>query len=109
MQTGGFSLGVVTAPAAPAAGAFGLIAQSHISMQAQTGNYSLNVDDGTGTINIKKDTALTVSAGKYTHTVTGGPTEIKNTDNTTLLKSKNKVTVECTDRGMDIKARIRCS
>ncbi len=104
VEKGGLSIGVVTGPGSPQVGAFGLIANTHISMQAETGNFALHVDKGTATINIKKDTTFTVSAGKYEHTVTGGPTHISNTDNTTLIDSKGRVKLHSKEGPMFMRA-----
>ncbi len=104
VQNGGFSLGVGTAPHTPGAGGVDIVANTFMKLQAQTGDFSLNVDAGTGTVNIHGDTALTVAAGKYETTVTGGPTTIKNTNNTTTVESNGQVTFESKTAGMDIKA-----
>ena len=104
VQGGGFSLGVGADPNAPGAGGVDVVANSFIKLQAKTADFSLDVDAGTGTVNIHGDTALTVAAGKYETTVTGGPTTIKNTDSPTTVESNGLVTVESKAAGMDLKA-----
>jgi type VI secretion system secreted protein VgrG len=80
VQDGGIGIGVKLVPGDPAAGVFGLAAESHISMQSTTGNYSLNVDAGRSTTNIHSHTHTTVAAGEYVVNVTGGMIQLKNND-----------------------------
>jgi type VI secretion system secreted protein VgrG len=105
VQDGGVSIGVKLAPLAPAGGKYTIEALSDITSHTTTGNYVLNVDAGTSTTNIHGATTVTVAAGKYEHTVTGGATKLSNTDNTTTVESKGLVTVESKDAAMDIKAK----
>lgn len=105
VQNGGMSIGISLDPTPPSAGTFALDARTNIALHSTLGTYSLNVDAGRSTTTVKSDTSVTVEDGKYEHKVTGGPTTLKNTDNTTTIESKQKVTVESKDDAMDVLAK----
>jgi hypothetical protein len=80
VSDGGIGIGVKILPGEPGAGKFALAAESDITMQTTTGNYSRNVDAGTSTTNVHGHTRTTVAAGEYTVNVTGGMIQLLNND-----------------------------
>ncbi|UQA58338.1 type VI secretion system Vgr family protein [Polyangium aurulentum] len=105
VQTGGMAIGVVTGHGTPKAGAFGLATDTDISMSSESGNYSLTIKDGTSSTKIKKDTTVTVEAGKYEVTVTGADTKVENTDSRTTIVSQKQTTVQSVAEGMTLVAK----
>jgi len=102
VNTGGFSLGVVTPPGTPSAGCIGIVAAQSIGITADHGTYTLTVSEKEWTTKVPKDKMTTTTKGDYTVTVTDKNTKIDTQTGKTDILSKGAVKVQSSNSTMEL-------